>query len=108
MTQGNIWGDILNQDPSLAYQSFANQWGTGRQKEWYEQNFQRVFGDYQEQIARLMRQGTAPTQNFTNWLEKLNFGRNWRGMAPGMAGRSPTSSLNPFISMMNRNQRFRQ
>ena len=97
MAAGDLWWDILNEDPYTAYRAFSNKWGTGRQADYYKNAFVDIHSKYQSDMGNLMRQNQVPQEDFASWLNRFNFGHNWQGMAPGPAGRQPTSAANPFI-----------
>lgn len=87
MATENIWSAALNQDPYLAYQAFSDQWGTGKQRGYYEKAFQDVHSQFLSQVAEMMRQGVAPTAKVTDWLQDYDWEGQWQALSPMKAGR---------------------
>lgn len=97
MPKGDIWWDILNQDPYQAYVAFSDQWGFGKQRSYYERAFSRVHSDYLSELGKMMRQGQTPTEDFASWLDRYNFASEWASLPPILAGRTGLSAFRPVL-----------
>ena len=93
----NPFGQFLNDEPEAAYFSYGDQWRTPNMKKFFQSQFTNIQNQYMGALGSQVRQGGAPTQQFTDFLGQYDWQRqaNEQGV-----GRQDTSRYSPFARWM--------
>ena len=101
----NPYMAILEESPGAAYFSYADQWSSPAQQQYYQNQFQNVYNQYLGTLGTALRSGASGTEgapsisdigqmSFTNYLGDMNWTDRYTSLPPTMRG-DYTSSYNP-------------
>jgi len=84
----NAFMGFLDENPNIAYQSFAPDFGvrSPNQQRFFQNSFQSIHDQFLGRLGNQIRQGQAPTANFTDFLGNFDFGGFSAAQSPWMRG----------------------
>lgn len=90
---GDIFKDILEEQPRAAFFSFQDQFGPSpTQQNFFRNRFQQFHDQFLGTLGQQIRGGQAPTNRFTDFLGGLDFGQIFAQTDPFQRG-GPSSAL---------------
>ena len=101
----NPYMAILEESPGAAYYSYADQWSSPAQQQYYQNQFQNVYNQYLGTLGSALRMGAsggegAPSMSdigqmrFTDFLGDYDWTNRYTSLPPTMRG-DFTQSYNP-------------
>ena len=91
----NPFMDYLEYEPQAAYYSSPAGWtGTSAfapqsqgQQRYYQNQFQAVYNEFLGSLGSQVRAGGAPTERWSDYLEKIPWAARYAALTPDQAGR---------------------
>ena len=87
---------FLEEEPRAAYFGFQNLFGkTPARKNYYQNQFQRIYDEYLGTLGQQALGGQAPTTKFVDFMRAFPFTERYAQLPPSMRGEFP-GRFNPL------------
>jgi len=90
----DIWTAWLEDNPSINYFTRMPQTGSKNFLDYWQNSQNRVYNDYMGTLGRQAINGQDPTLSFTDFLQNLNWNRQFNLLSPASRGYAMPRAIN--------------
>ena len=80
------FGDVLNEDPRIAFFGQQKRFGRGQQRKFFEGQFQNILNKFLGNLGGRLFENEIPDQRFPDFIKNFDFDSFFRSQSPSFRG----------------------